>query len=303
MIREQAIIEWRREAPWTADWMVEQDLVISRALVEIYSAPELADCLAFRGGTSLYKLHLPSARYSEDIDLVQVQPEPIGDTLDRLRDALDPWLGTPQRKFKEGRVNLIYRFDSADSPPIRMRLKIEINSREHFTELGLVQVPFEVDSQWFRGTAKVTTFPLDELLGTKLRALYQRKKGRDLFDLYYAITEGKTNVDALIRCFDRYMTAHARVSKERASARRPDDGRGRSVSYFKRSHRHRSQGHLEPPGATGADRRIGFTNERELRPRGSNLEGRGRAVPTAARAWRSSHRRSWRGESPPACPS
>lgn len=207
MIREQAIIEWRREAPWSANWMVEQDLVISRALVEMYSVPELAACLAFRGGTCLYKLHLrPSARYSEDIDLVQVQPEPVGDTLDRLRGVLDPWLGTPQRTFKRGRVNLVYRFDSADSPPIKLRLKIEINTREHFTELGLIKVPLEVDSLWFGGSADVTTFPIDELLGTKLRALYQRKKGRDLFDLYYALTEGKTNVDALIRCFDRYMT-------------------------------------------------------------------------------------------------
>lgn len=63
MIREQAIVEWRRSAPWTVDWMVEQDLVISRALVEIYSVPELAKRLAFRGGTALYKLHLlPPAR-------------------------------------------------------------------------------------------------------------------------------------------------------------------------------------------------------------------------------------------------
>lgn len=206
MIREQAIVEWRREAPWTADWMVEQDLVISRALVEMYSVPDLAERLAFRGGTALYKLHLPAARYSEDIDLVQFRAEAIGDTLDLLRSVLDPWLGTPQRKFKEGRVNLVYRFDSDDSPPLRLRLKIEINSREHFSELGLVKVPFEVDSQWFRGQADVTTFSVDELLGTKLRALYQRKKGRDLFDLWYALSEGKTNPEALITCFDRYMT-------------------------------------------------------------------------------------------------
>lgn len=214
MIREQAIIEWRREAPWLADWMVEQDLIISRAIVEIFSVPELADSLAFRGGTSLYKLHLPPSRYSEDIDLVQVLPEPIGDTLDHLRRALDPWLGTPQRKLKEGRVNLVYRFDSADSPPIRLRLKIEINSREHFTELGLIKMPFEVKSQWFQGTAAVTTFPIDELLGTKLRALYQRNKGRDLFDLHYALTKGKTNADDIIRCFNRYMIeGHNSVSR------------------------------------------------------------------------------------------
>jgi predicted nucleotidyltransferase component of viral defense system len=206
MIPEQAIVAWRREAPWASNAMVEQDLVISRALVALYTSPEIADRLAFRGGTALYKLHLrPAARYSEDIDLVQVRAEPIGETLDLIRHVLDSWLGPPQRKLKDGRVNLIYRFDSEDTPPIRMRLKVEINSREHFTELGLAQVPFAIDNPWFGGSAMVTTFGIDELLGTKLRALYQRKKGRDLFDLWLALASGKVDAATLVRCFQRYM--------------------------------------------------------------------------------------------------
>lgn len=206
MIPEQAIVEWRREAPWDASSLVEQDLVISRALVEMYSVPDISQRLAFRGGTALYKLHLrPAARFSEDIDLVQIQPEAIGETLDLVRGGLDPWLGTPQRKLKEGRVTLVYRFESEDDPPLDMRLKIEINSREHFTELGLVRVPFAVDNQWFRGQADVASFSIDELLGTKLRALYQRKKGRDLFDLWFALERGVVNAESLITCFERYM--------------------------------------------------------------------------------------------------
>ena len=75
--------------------------------------PELTSSLSFRGGTALYKLYFtPPARYSEDIDLVQVRPEPIGETLDRARSVLDPWLGVPRRQLKEGRVNLVYRFES-----------------------------------------------------------------------------------------------------------------------------------------------------------------------------------------------
>lgn len=207
MIPEQAIVQWRREAPWTSDWMVEQDLIISRALVEMYTIDALAQRLAFRGGTALYKLHLrPAARYSEDIDLVQVQAEPVGETLALLRGALDPWLGEPRRQFKEGRVNLVYRFESSDAPPVRLRLKIEINSREHFTELGLVRHPFEVANQWFTGSAAITTFGLDELLGTKLRALYQRKKGRDLFDLWHALRSGSVDAETVIACFSRYMS-------------------------------------------------------------------------------------------------
>jgi hypothetical protein len=42
------ITAWRAEAPWVDDSQVEQDLVISRALVEIFSHPVLADTLARR---------------------------------------------------------------------------------------------------------------------------------------------------------------------------------------------------------------------------------------------------------------
>ena len=76
MIPRDYITEWRVEAPWVQDSQVEQDLVISRALVEIFSHPLLSESLAFRGGTALYKLHIrPAARYSEDIDLVQIEAE------------------------------------------------------------------------------------------------------------------------------------------------------------------------------------------------------------------------------------
>ena len=72
--------------------------------------------LAFRGGTALYKLHLrPAARYSEDIDLVQITAGPIGGVLDAIRRALDPWLGLPRRTTKEGRIVLVYRIAPRDS--------------------------------------------------------------------------------------------------------------------------------------------------------------------------------------------
>ncbi len=108
--------------------------------------------------------------------------------------------------FKEGRVYLVYRFDSEDVPPLQLRLKIEINTREHFSERGLEMIPFSVASPWFNGSAEVTSFPLVELLGTKLRALYQRKKGRDLFDLWFSLDQcDSLDVDLLLQCFHRYM--------------------------------------------------------------------------------------------------
>ena len=115
MIPKDFITEWRDRAPWVLDRQVEQDLVISRALVELFSRAPIAEALAFRGGTALYKLHItPAARYSEDIDLVQTSPGGIGDVLSAIHDALDPWLGKPKWKQTEGRVTLTYRFESED---------------------------------------------------------------------------------------------------------------------------------------------------------------------------------------------
>ena len=108
------ITEWRDRAPWVQDVQVEQDLIIARAIVEVFGHPDLRNSLAFRGGTALYKLHLPPVRYSEDIDLMQVEPAPIGPTLDALRSVLDPWLGEPTRKRSTGTVTLSSLNQSVD---------------------------------------------------------------------------------------------------------------------------------------------------------------------------------------------
>ena len=178
MIPRDYITEWRAQAPWVADLQVEQDLVISRALVAIYAHPLLARSLAFRGGTALYKLHIrPAPRYSEDIDLVQINAEPAGPLMDAMREALDPWLGSAQWKQTEGRVTFVYRFVSEGTPPVRLRLKVEINSREHFSVHGLMGIPFSVASRWYAGACEVCTYTLDELLGYQIACALSTSEG------------------------------------------------------------------------------------------------------------------------------
>ena len=208
MIPRTSIVAWRSVAPWLADSQVEQDLVLSRVLVEVFSNSTLAENLAFRGGTALYKLHFRSAwRYSEDIDFVQIQSGAIGVILREIRRLIDPLLGNPTRDLREGSVVLNYRFSSEIPPVVRLRLKIEINTREHFSIMGIKKRSFSVKSDWFSGTCELSTYSLEELLATKLRALYQRRKGRDLFDLWIGLTEGHADSEAIVRVFQRYMEA------------------------------------------------------------------------------------------------
>ena len=172
-------------------------------MLELFSDPFLQDRLAFRGGTALHKMFLkPQVRYSEDIDLVQIEAEPIRDTLTAIRKQLD-FLGKPKIKQKTNNNTLIFRFESEIPPVINLRLKIEINCREHFNVMGYKVIEHIIENTWVNGTCKLITYEAEEMLGTKLRALYQRKKGRDLFDLFHALTNLDLDTSALIKMLQR----------------------------------------------------------------------------------------------------
>ncbi|MDR2337223.1 MAG: nucleotidyl transferase AbiEii/AbiGii toxin family protein [Deltaproteobacteria bacterium] len=205
MIPRAAITEWTQFAPWKNMHQVEQDLIICRALQAIFSDKILSTKLAFRGGTALHKLFLsPQKRYSEDIDLVQITSGPIGVILDKIKEVLF-FLEIHKIKQKENNNSLIFTFPTTFLPETVMKLKVEINCQEHFSMFEPLLAPFEIKNQWYSGNCLIQTYCFNELIGTKLRALYQRKKGRDLFDLYCAIKSGLLDVDSCIICYKKYM--------------------------------------------------------------------------------------------------
>lgn len=206
MIPKPYIAKWQQHAPWNEFSQVEQDLIISRTLVEIFSDDFLRENLAFRGGTALHKLYLnPAPRYSEDIDLVQIKEGPIKPIMERLNEVITFFEEKRTTQVRGHGAKALYRFTS-EYEEIRMRLKLEINCKEHFNVLDWVDFPFEVESEWYSGKAELRTYNINELLGTKLRALYQRSKGRDLFDLDYTRQNMDLDYAQIINCFKEYIS-------------------------------------------------------------------------------------------------
>lgn len=208
MIPELYVREWYGRAPWGTWSMVEQDLILSRMLVEMFSDRLLSESLIFRGGTALHKLFFEKPlRYSEDIDVVQRGSGPIGPLFDRIRGILGQWLGNPRRNIGPGVATLTYRTESEDSPPVPLKIKIEINTREHFKVLPVEKKKIRISSRWFEGEADIPVYCADELLATKLRALYQRRKGRDLFDLGAALPALEVSAQRIVETFNKYSEA------------------------------------------------------------------------------------------------
>jgi hypothetical protein len=78
-----------------------------------------------------------------------------------------------------------------------------------------------VDNPWFSGAADIPTFSNEELLATKLRALLQRNKGRDLVDLSYALAMfPKLDVKRIVELFGRYLALSGQsISRAEAEQR------------------------------------------------------------------------------------
>lgn len=222
MIPAQNIVAWGTVAPWADQRQVEQDLMISRAIVDIFSDEMLREALRFRGGTALNKLHFPDPlRYSEDIDLVRTTAGPIGPILDQLRVVLEPWLG--QARFDQSPVAPKFRFrvEAEDGNGVQIRLKVEINTREIEAFDGQKFLPFAVENPWFSGGTTIPTFTREEMLATKLRALLQRDKGRDLYDLAHALNVFESlDLEKIVEMFGRYLAlSDQSISRAQAQER------------------------------------------------------------------------------------
>lgn len=219
MIPAMNITAWGDVAPWAEQRQVEQDLILSRAIVELFADDLLKEELRFRGGTALNKLHFPAPlRYSEDIDLVRTTDGPSKPILGRIRDILEPWLDKAAFERSKVAPKLIFRAQAEDGAVTPLRLKVEISTNETEAYDDPTSIPYSVENPWFTGKAAVPTYSSEEILATKLRALLQRDKGRDLFDLSHALAVfDQLDTDHVIEIFQRYL-AQQNLKLSRAQA-------------------------------------------------------------------------------------
>jgi predicted nucleotidyltransferase component of viral defense system len=202
MLSIPVITHWGTTHPWSSAHQIEQDLLLSRAICAIADHEYLGRELIFRGGTALHKLHLPRPlRYSEDLDYVRSTGGGIGRLTGAMLDlgrSLEFDVGSRMGQHPK----VLWRTTSSDGTPVR--IKLEINTHERSPALPIQKHTFRVDSPWWSGSTQVCTFQLPELIATKIRALYQRSKGRDLFDMWLALTCTDLDADSVVAAFAPY---------------------------------------------------------------------------------------------------
>jgi predicted nucleotidyltransferase component of viral defense system len=190
-------------------------------MVALFDDKFLSSQIAMRGGTLLHKVHLaPPARYSEDIDLVVVGTRPPDHIRQAIRRVLTDVLGTPKASVwdtlklairntvKPSRVlRMTYAARSIIEPNRALEIVVEANVTERKPHRAVVEMPFSFPFRDKPVEMRIKGFDIHEMLGTKMRAMFQRKRGRDLFDLYWALTKSAKPIApaAIIESFQHYM--------------------------------------------------------------------------------------------------
>ncbi len=227
-LARQDVLAHQAKAPWPALYQVEQDLLLCRAMVAIFNDDFLRKQVAMRGGTVLHKVHLaPASRYSEDIDLVVVGERPEEHIRAALGRVLRDVLGRPKawgwESLKLAARNLarpsrllrvVYEVPSVSEPGRTLSIEVEANVTERLAHRPMLPVPFSVPFRDATLSTTIVSFDIHEMMGAKMRALFQRKKGRDLFDLYWALTAPSVETVVpveIIRSFQHYMAQEGTV--------------------------------------------------------------------------------------------
>ncbi|MFO1459301.1 MAG: nucleotidyl transferase AbiEii/AbiGii toxin family protein [Verrucomicrobiota bacterium] len=220
-VTRQDILAHQSVVPWAAQYQVEQDLLLCRAMAALFDDKFLSAQVAMRGGTLLHKVHLaPAARYSEDIDLVVVGTRPEDHIRRAIRRVLGDVLGTPKTSVwdtlklairntvKPSRVlRMTYSTRSIIEPARTLEIVVEANVTERRPHRPVVEIPFSFPFREQTVFTRIRAFDIHEMLGTKMRALFQRKRGRDLFDLYWALIQPQASVNPveIIASFQHYL--------------------------------------------------------------------------------------------------
>lgn len=220
-ITPRDVLGHQLEVPWPSLLQVEQDLLLCRAMAALFGDDFLREQLAMRGGTLLHKVHLaPASRYSEDIDLVVVGNRPEDHIRKGLRRVLLPVLGKPQHSVWESLrlavrnaarpsrvLRMTYDVPSVVEPGKFLRIVVEANVTERTPHRLICELPFGFLFRKQHIETIVRGYEINEMLGTKMRALFQRRRGRDLFDLHRAVMMKVSGLApaAVIESFCHYL--------------------------------------------------------------------------------------------------
>ena len=176
--------------------VVEKDYVLGWILWGVGADPQLNRTWVFKGGTCLKKCYIETYRFSEDLDFTVLEEGPIGqdEVLEAISRVLD-------RVNQESGIDFEVRPPSYHSRPSGRSAEVRVYYRGPRNTPGPASVKFDLtrDERVVRPTVlrsinhdypdslpppgQVRCYSFEEVFAEKLRAMGERSRPRDLYDI------------------------------------------------------------------------------------------------------------------------
>jgi predicted nucleotidyltransferase component of viral defense system len=186
----ERVIEWG-----LTEEVVEKDYVLGWLLWGIGTDPVLSQAWVFKGGTCLKKCYIETYRFSEDLDFTVVpsgpfRPEDVEPMLVRtlaritsesgIEFSMPPRLRLrPNEVSTEGRVY----YTGPRRTPQPARVKLDLSADETVVRPPVLQEIGHPYPDAFPYGGAIRCYSFDELFAEKIRAMAQRARPRDLYDI------------------------------------------------------------------------------------------------------------------------
>ncbi|MFN8232258.1 MAG: nucleotidyl transferase AbiEii/AbiGii toxin family protein [Actinomycetota bacterium] len=200
MISAREVLDLRAEWSLAVD-VIEKDYMLGWLLAGIAQEPQLREAWVFKGGTCLRKCYYETYRFSEDLDFtVRAGGPETPEELKPLFVGIAAWLeeeagielvveGSSFRRRRNRRGNettlgrLAYR--GPNRPPQLPKVKLDITSDERLVQETVSRQIGHHYSDAPLPIEEVACYSLVELFAEKLRALQERCRPRDLYDVVH----------------------------------------------------------------------------------------------------------------------
>ncbi len=207
MIDRRELMDFSREFGLSAN-VVEKDYVLGWVLAGISNHPELGSSWVFKGGTCLKKCYLETYRFSEDLDFTLTNPDYLDQTflvtafkeisewiydmtgieIPRETIRFDVYVNPRDGVSSQGRIS--YR------GPMRPRgdlptIKLDLTTDEVLVLDPVIREVHHPYSDRPDGGIHFSCYSLEEVFAEKMRALAERERPRDLYDVVHLYRHGE----------------------------------------------------------------------------------------------------------------
>ena len=201
MIPKQEVMALAAELQLQAN-VVEKDYVLGWLLAGIAAHPEIGPRWVFKGGTCLKKCYFETYRFSEDIDFTLQDAEHLDESfLARVFEEIGEWvydasglqLPDETRKFDvftnprgtqsaQGRIGYRGPLGRAGDPP---RIKLDLTADEVLVLNPVSRPVHHPYTDLPNDSIHILCYPFEEVFAEKMRALTERQRPRDLYDVVH----------------------------------------------------------------------------------------------------------------------